>query len=67
MVVAGPSSLSKATGIPSLSHTLSMVSVELSRWASQEEIIKAVDQICCIVGGHDPVKGRGKLVEDVRS
>ena len=27
MVVAGPSSLSKATGIPSLSHTLSMVTV----------------------------------------
>ena len=25
-----------------------------------------MDQICCIVGGHDPVKGRGKLVEDVR-
>ena len=28
MVVAGPSSLSKATGIPSFSHTLSMVSVD---------------------------------------
>ena len=31
------------------------------------EIINEVDQICCIVGGHDPVKVRGKLVEDVRS
>ena len=35
MMVAGPSSLSKATGIPNLSHTLSMVSLTHYRWVVQ--------------------------------
>ena len=66
MVVAGPSSLSMAIGMPNLLHTISMVSVTRSRCAVRVdqpgESPQEMDQVCSLVCGHDQVKGRKKLV-----